>query len=387
MEIVNQVSDYGKPQCTDRNTCIEDLKRSYTFPGHPIAYSGAQTVYKYYRPFLSIGDISNILSELESVTLHKEFHKQTRNPSYSHFPRYQFQIDLVDIQSLADYNNGVRYLLTCIDTYTRYAFARPLATKESSAVLDAFKSILYEAGKKPFMLVSDAGSEFLNRSFKAYCELHGISMFPSNTSTHCAFIERFNRTLQSIIYRYMTENETRRYISVVNKKTGEETFLLPLFLKTYNNRIHRMIGTTPHIAETDPNSHIQISKNLAKYYDKIKPRKAKFEIGDVVRIRHLEGKFDRGYNERAKVEMFKIKEIRTNLKQPLYVLTDYSGNETIKGSFYQHELVKVTGENFRVEKVIKKRKHRGKEQLFVKWKGFNDSYNSWIDSSQVTKVY
>ena len=374
-------------ECDSKETCLDDLRRSYIYPGHPIAFSGLQTVYKYYRPYLNVADIASVLSELDSVTLHKEFHTQPRNPSYSHFPRYQFQIDLVDVQSLAPFNNGVRYLFSCIDTFTRYAFVRPLLTKESKPVLEAFQSILYEAGKKPIMVVMDRGTEFHNERFKTFCRENNISLFTADTSIHCAYVERFNRTLQSLIYRYMTEHETRRYISSTDKETGEEVFLLPLFLRTYNNRTHRMIGTTPFIAETDQSSHIEISKKLAKYYDSIKPRKAKFKVGDTVRIRRLQGKFDRGYNERANVEIFKIKAIKTNLKQPLYELTDYSERETIKGHFYQHELVRVSGETFRIEKVIKKRRYRGKEQLFVKWKGFDESYNSWIDADQVTSVF
>jgi len=45
--------------------------------------------------------------------------------------------------------------------------------------------------------------------------------------------------------------------------------------------------------------------------------------------------------------------------------------------------VKVEGDTFRIEKVVKKRKYRGKNQLLVKWKGFDDSYNSWIDAAGI----
>ena len=372
--------------CDSKEACLEDLKRSYINPGHPIAFSGVSALYRYYKPFLTIPDIESTLSEIENYTLHKEFHRSQRNPSYSHFKRYQFQCDLVDVQSLAKYNDGIKYLFTCIDTFTRYAFVRPLVTKEGPPVLEAFKSILAEAGSPPQMLVLDRGTEFHNQHFKRFCEDSGIRLYTPDTSIHGAYVERFNRTLQGIIYRYMTENETNRYIDYTDEN-GVKYYLLPKFLRTYNNRIHRMIGTTPYKAETNPDSHISIRLRLSKYYDKIKPRQAKFKIGDSVRVQKLKGKFDRGYNERAAKEIFKIHDIKTNLKIPLYVLSDYSGNEIIKGSFYQNELVKVSGDVFRIEKVIKKRKYRGKEQLFVKWKGFDDSHNSWIDATQVTKKF
>jgi len=382
--VTNQI--YGSV-CSDKVNCLEDLKRSYINPGHPIAFSGVGTLLKYYAPHLDVKDIEGALSEIESYTLHKEFHKQTRNPSYSHYRRYQFQIDLVDIQSLAEYNDGVKYLLTCIDTFTRYAFVRPLLSKESQPVLDAFKSILREAGSPPKMVVLDRGTEFHNDMFKQYCQDNNIYLFTPDTSIHGAYIERFNRTLQGIVYKYMTENETRRYLTYRDKTTNEEVPLLHKFMRTYNNRVHRMIGTTPYLAETRPEVHVEMRKKMTKYYEKIRPRRAKFDIGDTVRIQRLRGKFDRGYNERAKQEIFRIANIKTNLKIPLYELTDYSGQEPIKGRFYQHELVKVSGDVFRVEKVLKKRKYRGKDQLFVKWKGFSDNYNSWIDADQVSQVF
>jgi len=373
--------------CLDRDTCLEDLRRSYITQGHPISFSALNNIRRYYYPFLSVEDIENVLSEIESFTLHKEFHKHPRNPSYSHYPRYQFQMDLLDVQALAPFNNDVRYLLVCIDTYTRYAFVRPLHSKEKGVVLDAFKSILQEARTKPRMVVVDRGTEFQNDLFVKYLHDNGIRLFMPDTSIHAAYIERFNRTFQQILYKYMTENETRRYISRTNPTTGQEELLLPLFIESYNNRYHRMIGTTPHTAETLPESHIGISNRMSKYYESIKPEKVRFSVGDTVRIQRIKGKFRRGYNERARQEIFKIHRIKTNMKRPLIELTDYSGNELIKGRFYQSELVKVGGNIFRVEKVLKKRKLRGREQLFVKWKGFNDTYNSWIDADQVSQVF
>ena len=383
--VANLNPNYGSI-CNSRDACLQDLKNSYSRPGHPIAFSGIQNVYRYYRPHLTIKDIEGALSEVENYTLHKEFHSQQRNPSYSHYKRYQFQCDLVDVRGLAKYNDGINYLLTCIDTFTRYAFVRPLITKHGPKVLAAFKSILEEAVEYPKNLVFDRGTEFYNEDFLRFCRGVGIQVYSPDTSIHGAFIERFNRTLQGIVYKYMTENETNRYIDVTDN-LGQTTQLLQKFVRTYNNRIHRMIGTTPFTAETDVNSHLEIRNRMSKYYETIKPKQPKFQVGDYVRIMKLKGKFDRGYNERAAKEIFKVQAIKTNLKIPLYTLSNYAGTEIIRGNFYAHELTKASGDVFRIEKVIKKRKVRGKEQLFVKWKGFDDSHNSWIDSEQVVRRF
>ncbi len=140
--------NYGS-NLTTVDQCENDLRNNYTNLGHPIAFGGINTIHSYYKSILDKEKIKEILSSIENYTLHREYHAGERNPSYSHFKRYQFQMDLVDIQQLADFNDGARYLLTCIDTFTRKAFVRILTSKDAKYVLQGFESILREAGQKP----------------------------------------------------------------------------------------------------------------------------------------------------------------------------------------------------------------------------------------------
>ena len=366
----------------------DHLRRSYLSPGHPLALSNLNKIYDYYEGEISKERIKEILASIESYSIHKEFHKGQRNPSYSHFKRYQFQCDLVDVRSLAKYNDDVNYLFTCIDTFTRFGYVRMLKTKHGECAVRAFASILEEAVSPPLNLVMDRGSEFYNTDFSDFCASRGISYYPPDSSSHGAYIERFNRTLQGIIYRYMTENETYRYINK-ELEDGSTEQLMPLFMATYNNSNHRMIGTTPAIAENDHSIHLEIRKKMSEYHDKIKKKNEVFKIGDLVRIARLRVKFDRGYKDRASTEIFKVQRVIKNKKIPMYVLSNFRGNETIKGSFYAFELVKVIRpqEIYRVEKVLSERIRKGTKELFVKWRGFDDSYNSWIKASDVVKKF
>jgi transposase InsO family protein len=364
----------------------EDLKTNYNNPGHPIAFSGISNIYDYYKGNLSQDQIKDILASIENYTLHREYKKGQRNPSYSHFKRNQFQMDLVDIQELAQFNDGIRYLLTVIDTFTRFAWARLLKDKRGETVLEAFKSILQNAKDKPRIIVCDRGTEFHNQKFKKFCADNEIFLYTPDSSIHAAFIERFNRTLQSLIYKYMTENETHRFIDKISKD-GVLTNIFAQLMHTYNNRKHRMIGTTPCIAENDPEVHLSMRMKLAKYYDSIKPKKRTFSIGDTVRIAKQKGKFSRGYKEQSNQEIFRIYEIREKSKIPMYLLETYDSSEKIKGAFYDFELTKMNNTDFRVEKVIKSRKRGNITENLVKWKGFNDTYNSWIQSEDVTKQF
>ena len=58
----------------------------------------------------------------------------------------------------------------------------------------------------------------------------------------------------------------------------------------------------------------------------------------------------------------------------IYEISDLNG-EPIVGSFSEKELQKINQEKFRIGKVIKKKG----DKLYVKWKGYDNSFNSWID--------
>ena len=60
------------------------------------------------------------------------------------------------------------------------------------------------------------------------------------------------------------------------------------------------------------------------------------------------------------------------------VINDFNGEEII-GTFYEKELRKTNQEEFKIKKVIKKKGNK----LYVKWKGYDNSYNSWIDQKDL----
>lgn len=154
-----------------------DIKTNYNLPGHPIAYSGIDNIFRYYKGKIDKEKIKNILSSIDNYTLHKQYRSGQRNNAYSHFLRQRFEIDLVDISNLAEYNDGVTFLLVAIDTFSRYAFVRLLTNKKAETVLTAFKSILQEAKKYPITVSMDRGTEFSNKLFVQFCKDNNIRLF------------------------------------------------------------------------------------------------------------------------------------------------------------------------------------------------------------------
>ncbi|MDP2795194.1 MAG: DDE-type integrase/transposase/recombinase [Sulfurisoma sp.] len=361
--------------CSSKEGCIKDFKKIYKNPSHPIAFSGVTNIYKYYKGLLKKNDIEKLLASVDSYTLRKEYKNLRRNPSYSHFKRYQFQIDLIDIQQLSRWNDNFKYILSCIDTFTRKAWVSPCKDKSADTVLLSFKSIIRRAKKPPLTLVADQGCEVKNKKFAAFCKEKKINFFHNFTSGHASYIERFNRTFQNILYKFLDEYETRRYIDNLQD-----------FVNSYNNREHRMINLSPEEAEKAKN-HEKVSVLMNAYHERIKKEKPKFQIDQLVRISLQKGVFHRGYKEQSSYEVFNIYDIKETLPKPLYLLESYDKKEKLKGGFYAHEITPVNSDIFKVEKVIKQRKYRGKLQYFVKWMGYDITYNSWVDASDVTKSF
>ena len=61
-----------------------------------------------------------------------------------------------------------------------------------------------------------------------------------------------------------------------------------------------------------------------------------------------------------------------------YVIVDLNGKKIV-GTFYEKELRKTNQKNFRIKKIIKKKC----DKLYLKWKGYDNSFSSWIDKKDI----
>ena len=105
----------------------------------------------------------------------------------------------------------------------------------------------------------------------------------------------------------------------------------------------------------------------------------KFSVGDSARIAKKKNTFDKGYTQRCTEEVFKISKIELTIPVTNKI-SDYNGEE-IQGSFYEQELQKTKQDIFRIEQIIKK---QGNKSL-VKWFGYHESLNSWVDNRDINK--
>ena len=125
-----------------------------------------------------------------------------------------WQMDLADMQSHAKENDGYRYLLVCIDVFSKYVWVIPLKNKTGPALVTAFKKIL-ESGRKPQKIQTDEGTEFFNKHFKDLMKAEEIQLYNTYNKTKASVVERVIRTLKTRMWRYFTAKRTRRYIDVL----------------------------------------------------------------------------------------------------------------------------------------------------------------------------
>ena len=344
------------------------MESIYFEPSGPGSFGGVQSLSRYAR--VPRYNARNWLKSKDAYTLHKPVrYRFPRRKTYSKGINDLLQIDLVEMQPLARYNDGYRYLLTCIDVFTKKAFAAPLKDKRGDTIVEALTEILNQTRLPVQMIQSDRGTEFLNHQVQNFFKSRNINHYSSmNDDIKAAVVERFNRTLKTKMYKYFTHQNTYRWIDVLDR-----------LLESYNNSYHRSIAMTPNQVSFDNDDIVR------KRLYPIKPKPEwKFSVGDKVRISKARRVFRKGYLPGWTEEIFTI-ETRNPTHPVTYGLKDATG-ESIKGSFYEPELQTVdkTDDVYVVEKVLKTRRRRGRVEYFVKWRGYPEKFNSW--TADVVKI-
>ena len=261
------------------------------------------------------------------------------------------------MQLLSKFNKKIRFLWCVIDIFSKYAWVIPLKDKKGISIVNAFQEILKESNRKPNKIWVDKGSKFYNNSFKKWLEDNDIVMYSTNNKKRSVVAERFIRTIKNRIYKYMTSISKNVYIDKLDD-----------IVKKYNNTYHTSIKIKPvHLKD---NTYIDFKK-------KVNDKNPKFRVGDHVRISKYKNIFTKGYMPNWSEKIFIIKKIKNTVPWT-YVINGLNDEEII-GTFYENKLQKTDQKEFRIEKALKKKG----DKLYVKWKGYDNSFNSWIDKKDI----
>ena len=168
------------------------------------------------------------------------------------------------MQAFSQDNNGIKYLLTVIDIFSKFVWIMPLNRKTRQEVANAFSRILKE--RRPSKIWVDNDREFYNKDVQKLVELYSTE----NEGKSCV-IEIFNRTIKEKMFKYFSANNTREFVDVLH-----------LLVDQCNNTFHSSIKITPNEASRMENEH-KVWRNLYSQFGG-KTLTPQFSIGDHVRI-------------------------------------------------------------------------------------------------------
>ena len=237
---------------------------------------------------------------------------------------------------------------------------------------DAVEKLLEEFkerfDKYPNVVQFDDGKEFYNLSVKTLLENNDIKYFSTKSDKKAAIVERFNRTLKTMMWKYFYSKGTYNWVDV-----------LPDLVTNYNNTKHGSILMKP----VDVNKSNEDQVWVTLFGDVVgKLPLPKFKVGDTVRISKYKSIFSKDYEANFTEEIFKVKKVLRG-DPNMYEIQDHEG-EPIIGKFYEQELSRVDKQDdvYRVEKILK----RKKGMALVKWLVYDSKHNSWIPEKDIKDI-
>lgn len=279
---------------------------------------------------ISKNNVKKWLNKQEVYTLHKQ--RRVR------FPRIKYHsmniddvwsIDLMDMQNISKYNYRQKYILAVIDNFSRFAWCIPIKDKTADSVLKAFEKLFDKTKRRPLNIVSDQGKEFVSKRFKLFLQKHSINFYTANDpATKASICERFIRSIKSIIYRFFTHYNTKKYINVLDQ-----------LVDIYNAREHRSIGCAPN--EVEENNVLSVWNYMNRKTNKniFNERKPKFTVGTLVRISNPKQSFEKGYTKKWSNEAFLVQKVILSYPHT-YRISAIDGTN-INSLFYEEELQEI----------------------------------------------
>lgn len=275
----------------------------------------------------------------------------------------QVSSDLADMNAYASENDGIRFLLICIDSLSKFMLVKSLKDKKASTVGAAFRQLYSRSDRKPRCIRTDRGREYLGAECQTVLKELGIRHFTTFSRTKAAIAERAIRTLKGKIHRHFTATGRQRYVDVLQD-----------LVKGYNDSVHSSTGMKPSDV-TAYNAH-KIWNKLYGHLLKAKPRPATLKIGDQVLIAKELSPFHKQYEGDWSTEIFEIADVRkVRGGKARYLLKDGEG-QPILGAFKETEVQKISLNKRTLHKVMRSRKD-SKNRTPVVWRGYR-KLTEWL---------
>jgi hypothetical protein len=372
----------GKDSFSSKETPPEMIRWAFLNPDSPACFTSSHRVWQIVKKRFrktTIHDVEDVLQRIPTYTLHKarKIHFKRLKTIAAGFMS-DVQVDLADFQKISDQNNGFNYILVGADVLSRRIFAAPVKSKASGHMKTAFRKLFKQMPVIPRRIFSDQGKEFIAGDVKEMLDkVYKIDQnVAQEPAVKAAVAERFVRTLKSRLYRYFTQNSTKRWVEV-----------LPKLVVAINNTKSRATGMKPIDVDfynaQDLRSRIYGQNTIA-------PGRSKIEEGDTVRVGKMRTAFTKSYlpnytDLTYKVDR-KVPKAKRWFNEPDTFHLKSEEGKAVTGKFYASELSRTKPErnrSLRIEKVLKTRMKRGIKEYFVTFEGHPPEEAAWITAGDL----
>ena len=229
-------------------------------------------------------DVADFLKRQKNYQLSRDTRHIINKPILASAPNERWSIDLIDMDRYTSKNKEFRYILTCIDHFSRYVWAVPLKNKTSIDVSIAMGNICEKAGCYPHILQKDNGGEFQGET-NTFMEQNNIKWI--NTLSYSpqsnGLIENFNKQLRKMLRELMIRhnnliwyNQLDLCCSIKNRQKNGTTKKRPI--DVWQN--------TPY-NEVEEYNNRDVGYNIKEKARKnvLKNKTKEFEKGDYVRVK------------------------------------------------------------------------------------------------------
>ena len=236
-----------------------------------------------------------------------------------YYPGQIVQMDLVDMQKISTKNKNFKYILMIIDCFSKKLWAVPLKSKRGDEVARNLKEI-FETMKNPIQtVIFDEGLEFKNHQVDKLFKQYGIYSYSILTEKKAGAVERVNRTIKSLIWKYFTDHNTEKWIDI-----------FPKIIENYNKTYHTTIKMAPN--DVDWTNREKVFKQMFPKMNVI--RDCKLAKGSKVRVAKYKKEFEKAYTINWSKEIFTVVGIRQQLGVCWYKIADQSGKIYPKFKYY-----------------------------------------------------
>ena len=174
---------------------------------HSVSYTGVDKLAKIVKQ--SRRQTKHWLGKQLAYSLNKPMRKRFPTRAYrAAGVNNVWQMDLMEMIPYASINDGYRYVLTCIDVFSRFARAVAVKTKSGKEIADAVRTLVNQ--QPPKHVQTDLGKEFYNSHVASVWKEFGVNHYSVFSQYKAALVERFNRTLHSRLNKFFTNQGTKR---------------------------------------------------------------------------------------------------------------------------------------------------------------------------------